>query len=168
MFGGPSVCKSTIAASVFSELKWDGVNCEFASEYAKDKVWEKSLNTLNNQVYVFGKQHHRIWKLKGQTEVVVCDSPLLFSIIYDADKDIYLRNLVINEFSKCRNMNYFIVRKAKYNPIGRLQTEEKSIEKDNEIRSLLDTLSVKYTILDGVKDSVQVILNDVLKELKGN
>lgn len=155
-----------MAASVFSELKWENVNCEYASEYAKDKVWEKSINTLNNQVYVFGKQHHRIWKLKGQTEVAISDSPLLLSIIYDKSKDTYLHNLVVSEFSKCRNLNYYLVRKSLYNPSGRLQTERESIEKDDEIKCLIDGLQIQYKIIPGVKESVQQIVKDVLAELR--
>jgi hypothetical protein len=38
LYAGPGTGKSTMAANVFSELKWMGVNCELALEFAKTKV----------------------------------------------------------------------------------------------------------------------------------
>ena len=162
---GPGARKSTLASSVFSELKWKNVNCEMAQEYAKDKVWEKSFNTLENQIFVFGKQHHRIWRLLDQTEVVLTDSPLILSMIYDKEKSLPLRNLVLHEFNKCDNMVYFINRKSKYNPKGRMQTEQESKEKDVEVKNLLNELGIKYKEIDGVKSSVKIIVDDILKKI---
>ncbi len=56
LFGGPGAGKSTMAAGLFSELKWRGINCELATEYAKEKVWEESYAIFENQIYIFGKQ----------------------------------------------------------------------------------------------------------------
>ena len=47
-YAGPGTGKSSTMAGVFSELKWMGVNCEMAPEFAKEKVWEGSLNILDN------------------------------------------------------------------------------------------------------------------------
>ena len=41
LFGGPGTGKSTGAAYIFSQLKLAGIDCEFVSEFAKDKVWER-------------------------------------------------------------------------------------------------------------------------------
>ena len=60
LFAGPGTGKSTVCAQLFSELKWDGISCEMALEFAKDKVWEESYSVLENQTYIFGKQLHRI------------------------------------------------------------------------------------------------------------
>ena len=62
LFGGPGCGKSTVAALLFGKLKQHGVNCEMALEYAKDKVWEESFKTLEDQIYIFGKQLHKIWR----------------------------------------------------------------------------------------------------------
>ena len=50
LFAGPGSGKSTTCAGVFSKLKLIGINCEMALEYAKDKVWENSLDVLNDQI----------------------------------------------------------------------------------------------------------------------
>ena len=49
LFGGPSTGKSTLCASIFSELKIKGVDCEMALEYVKDLVWEESFEKIKNQ-----------------------------------------------------------------------------------------------------------------------
>lgn len=166
LFGGPGSRKSTMASSIFAELKWRNINCELASEYAKDRVWEKSLHTLDNQIYVFGKQHHRVWKLKEQTDVIICDSPLLLSIIYDKSKDTNLRNLAISEFNKCRNLNFYLIRQAMYNPSGRLQTESEAKHKDDEILMLLKDLEVQFKFAPGSKENVGLIVDEVVKEIE--
>lgn len=165
LFGGPGSRKSTMATSIFSELKWANVNCEYASEYAKDKTWEKSLNVLSNQIHVFGEQHHRIWRLLDSTDVIITDSPLLLSLVYDKSKSEEFHDLVLKEFNKNNNLNYFLVRQAKYNPCGRSQTLEEAKEKDDEIRMMLDKERINYRVLNGEKSSVNIIVNDILRRL---
>lgn len=161
MLGGPGSRKSTMAASVFSKLKWKNFNCEYAGEYAKDKVWEESTNVLNNQIYVFGKQHHRIWRLAQKVDIVLTDSPLLLSIIYDAEKRQELENLVMHEFNKYDNLCIFLKRKAFYNPAGRIQNEEESKQKDQEILDLLFMQDIPYISVDGDESSIDLIVEKI-------
>lgn len=42
LYGGPGTGKSTGAAYIFSKLKMDGIDAEYVTEFAKDKVWEGS------------------------------------------------------------------------------------------------------------------------------
>src|SRR6185437_12338273 len=123
LFAGPGSGKSTTACGVHSLLKLHGVNSEIATEYAKDVTWRKAQNILKDQVYVFGKQNHKIQYLEGQVDVVLSDSPTLLSLVYSDPKDYTLHNLVLNRFRKQDNMNFFITRQKKYNPKGRNQTK---------------------------------------------
>lgn len=60
LFGGPGTGKSTLMAQLYAKLKILGYETEMAPEFAKEKVWEESYKTLEDQIYVFAKQLHKI------------------------------------------------------------------------------------------------------------
>jgi hypothetical protein len=135
-----------------------------ALEYAKDKVWENSLDVLDDQIYVFGKQLHRLNRLKGKVDVIITDSPILLSIIYNKEASNYLDDLVIEQFHKFNNLNYYVVRDESFNPKGRVQNHEESMEKDDEIKTLLNEHNISYTTVYK-HNSVDTIVNEVMKVL---
>ena len=166
LFGSPSAGKSTTATGLFHQLKLKGINCEYVSEFAKHVVWQENFNTLKNQLYVFAKQHDRMFHLKGKVDVIITDSPLPLSLIY-CDFNIVspsLATLVMDEFNKedIVNMNYYINRKKKYNPAGRMQTEDEAAKKGEEIIHLLAKYNIKYEVIDGDETIVDKLLNEVL------
>jgi hypothetical protein len=161
-FGGPGISKSTMAAHVFAELKWAGINCELATEYAKEKVWEGSFNVLKNQRLVYGKQHHMIWRSAEQVDVIVTDCPLLLSAIYSAPEDTFLRHLIVEDFKKFNNLNFLLTRQKAYVSAGRMQNKEEAIQKDIEIRDMLIENKIVYLNVPGARDSVQYIVDVVL------
>lgn len=167
LFAGPGSGKSTTCAGVFSKLKLAGVNCEMALEYAKDKVWENSLDVLDDQIYVFGKQLHRLNRLKGKVDVIITDSPILLSIIYNKEASNYLDDLVIEQFHKFNNLNYYVVRDESFNPKGRVQNHEESMEKDDQIKTLLNEHNISYTTVYK-HNSVDTIVDEVMKVLNIN
>lgn len=157
LFAGPGTGKSTSCAQIFAELKHQGINCEMVREFAKDKVWENSLNVLNDQLYVFGKQQHRLRVLNGQVDVVVTDSPILLSIIYDKTGNKNFKNLVVDVHNEFETINIFLVREKPYNPKGRVQDEEKAKILDNEIKKLLIELNIQFNTVRSEKESVSEI-----------
>ena len=161
LFAGPGAGKSTNCAGLFYRLKMLGVNCEMALEYAKDKVWEQSYRTLDNQIYVFGKQLHRLWRLNEQVDVVITDSPLLLSIHYDKTNSENFKNLVMEQFNNFKNLNYFIVRGESYNPKGRTQTLEESKEIDVDVTKILDDNNINYKVI-----SKETALDEIINDLK--
>ena len=160
-FGGPSVGKSTLCAHTFAELKWRGTNCEMALEFAKDKVWENSLDVLENQLYIFGKQHHRLHRLLGKVDIILTDSPLPLSLIYGKQMPQAFRDLVLREFREMNNLNIFLVREKPFNPAGRVQNEEKAKQLDDDIRHMLKENNINAVYALGnrevVKDVVRFI-----------
>lgn len=54
IIGSPCSGKSTVAVNLFAELKKLGTEAELITEYAKDCVWENSIDTLEDQIFVFG------------------------------------------------------------------------------------------------------------------
>lgn len=166
-FGGPGAGKSTTCAGVFSELKNRGLNSEMALEFAKDLCWERSPHLLDNQIYVFGVQHHRLWRLLGQVEVVVTDAPFLHSIVYDQeDAGGHLEALVVSEHHKLWSINFFIGRQKKLNPKGRRQTEEQAHQIDQQVRDLLWRWGVDYHEFPGERESIPSITDLIEEELR--
>ena len=161
LFAGPGVGKSTTAANVFAELKMKGINCEMALEFAKDKVWEESFRTMDDQIYIFGKQFHRIWRLKDKVDVIICDSPLPISIVYDKDNSEAFHTLIMEQFNKFTNVNYYIERSTDYQESGRVQTKEEAEKVDKIVLDVLNKYDIKYKSIniDGASD---VITNDIL------
>ena len=165
-FGGPGTGKSTAAAGVFHELKLAGVNCEMALEYAKDKVWEGSGHILANQLYVFGKQYHRIWRLLEKVEIIVTDSPLLNSILYYQDENPHFSQMVAFEHKKLNNFNVLLGRVKPYNSSGRLQDEKAANALDGKIQGVLDKWREPYFGIPAARSSVDVITDMVFLRYK--
>jgi len=164
--GGPGCAKSTMAAHVFAELKWKSVNCELVTEYAKDRVWDESFFVLENQIYVFGKQHHRIYRASKHVDVILTDSPIVLSIIYNKNFSEKLNELVLEEFNKYDNINYFLTRKKPYNPVGRTQNLEEAIKKDSEVYNMIEEYKIDAKRIDGERSSVALVVEDVMSRLK--
>ena len=169
LFGGPGCGKSTGAAYVFSQLKMQGINCELVTEYAKDKTWEHNMEALSNQAYVFGKQFYRISRCANQVDVIITDSPLLLSIIYNHDPILgkAFNKMVLDVFNSYDNLNYLLTRTKPYNPIGRNQTEKESDDIGNEIENLLRDSSINYLRVNGDIDGYTYITDSVLKIIRG-
>ena len=170
LFGAPGAGKSTMAALVFAKLKMLGINCELVTEFAKDKVWEKNNEALSNQIYIFAKQYYRITRCAEQVDVIVTDSPLALSPYYNKDPDIDkpLKELVFAISNKYDNMNYFLRRVKKYNPVGRLQTESESNEYSIRIKEMLNANGILFKEIDGDLMSADVIVQDITEKLQTN
>ena len=162
LFGGPGTGKSTIAAELFSKLKWNKMDSELISEYAKQIVWEESFSKLSNQIYLFAKQHKRHIILNGKVDYVVTDSPLIMGTVYDKNDTKHLQELIFSEFNKFENLNIFLIRDKEYNPNGRTQTYDEAIQKDNEIFKLLNENNVNYYSFVANETAVNLIF-DLIK-----
>lgn len=166
LFGGPGTGKSTISAGIFSLLKMHDVNTELITEFAKDLTWEERNKTLSNQYYIWGKQYHRMWRVKNKVDVIVTDSPLPLSIIYDNDAPECFKETVLHSFNdEFDNMNYFLIRDKEFNPKGRNQTEKEAKKLDSMIPLLLHKYNVKFKVKIGSYESINDITKRILKRL---
>lgn len=168
LFGAPGTGKSTGAAYIFSQLKMRGINAELVTEFAKDKVWEGSKAVFENQAYIFGKQYFRISRCANQVDVIVTDSPLLLSILYNNDEvlggtfDAMVRKVASSFNSK----NYYLKRVKDYNPIGRFQSEEESDEIADQLLLLLNYENINYRVRNGDIEGYDKIVEEIVKELE--
>ena len=160
--GAPGAGKSTMAARIFSELKWAGYDVELVGEFAKDLVWEERNFTMKDELYLFAKQNHRLFRLNGKVQVIVTDRPIILSQFYNTkygDKSEAFKHIVKHEYDKYNNMNFFLTRGKAYNPNGRLQTEEESNTFTDEIRDMLNFMQVPYMECDGTEYFVEDIMD---------
>ena len=169
-YAGPGSGKSTLAAGVFFELKSAGVNCELVREYAKRKVWEGNTTVFKNQAYIFGKQSYEIMYTAEGVDVIITDSPILLSALYNKSEVLgeEFNELVLKLSDSYDNMNYFINRTKEYSPAGRHQDEEGARQVDKDTIALLTAYGVEYKIVDGNRQGMYQIVNDVLIRLGKN
>jgi len=165
LYGGPGTGKSTICAELFSMLKWRGVNCEMALEFAKDKVWEESFKVLENQIYIFGKQLHRLHRLNGKVDVILTDAPLLFSLIYDKSKSDAFKMVVLEQYKLFNNSNFLLKRHKPYKTEGRMQNEKGAKALDVDISLMLQSHGIQHYSLPAKQENVQEIFDQVLIDL---
>lgn len=165
LFGGPGVGKSTTAAGVFSLLKLHDVEAELVTEFAKDLVWEERHRTFGDQNYLFGKQHHRMWRIKDKVDVMVCDSPLMLSIVYRPETlGKPFIDHVVETVKGFNNLNVLLTRTKRYNPNGRNETEDQAREVDNRVRSILEEFEMPWVEVPGNFEGLNMVANIVLEK----
>ena len=168
LFAGPGAGKSTTAAGVFFELKSRGVNCELAAEYAKDLCWEERHKTFQDQIYIFGKQYHRIHRLLGQVQCIITDSPILLTPVYDSETRESLEKLVVEEHNKMWTYNAFLKRKKAFNPKGRNHSLDESQALDKLIGDMLFKHGIPFEVFEGTPEGKDAIVRKVLTLLDWN
>ncbi len=171
LFGEPSAGKSTAAMDITAELKRSGINAEYVSEFAKDKVYEHNEEVFAHQEYLFGKQSFKMGRVNGQVQVIVTDSPLLFNILYNNDDKILgndFNKVVARMFNSYDNRNYVLTRYHKYENEGRRQDEKEATEVRCELLDLLHSLNVPYECCTSSEGDCTKIVNKIVKEIKGN
>jgi hypothetical protein len=156
--------KSTIATFLHAMLKMHGVTSEYTAEYAKDLAWEGRLDLAVDDLKLFGEQQHRQFRLKGKVDCIISDSPLLLSSIYRTNDNL-LNALVLQEFNKYENINFYVIRKKKYIRRGRKEGKKEATKIDKKTRGYLDHNQIGYTEVEGSWDGALKVLEIVLKRL---
>jgi nicotinamide riboside kinase len=161
--GGPGVGKSFLAMEITIALKRVGIQCELAEEYAKRLVWEGDRQTLADQSKVFSGQEHLIELFRDKVEIIVTDSPLILSCIYNADKtSLDFKRMVMEQFNSYHNLTYFVQRSLPFDPSGRIHNLEESKAIDGEIERLLIEQEIPFQQVFPGEYSLDIIVNEIL------
>lgn len=170
LFGEPSVGKSTSAMDITARLKRKGINAEYVSEFAKDKVYENNSEVFKHQEYLFGKQSFKMGRVRNKVQVMVVDSPLILCAVYNQDTTLgeYFNKTVLNVFNSYNNRNYLLTRKHPYESEGRFQNEEEAQEVRNQIVKKLAEFDIDYTLIVSSEENCEFIADKIAKEIKEN
>lgn len=165
--GAPGASKSALAAGLFAELKWAGVSCELVTEFAKDKVWEESIKSLDDQFYVFGEQMHRVNRLKNKVDIVITDSPSLNSIVYYAGQNENLFFSLVRAVERGFNsLDIFVKRAHNYESAERYHTEAQTEELDAAIATQLKILDKDPIIVHSSSATAKKLAAAIIASLK--
>lgn len=109
---------------------------------------------MKDQVYVLGKQYHRIKNALDVNDILVVDSPILLSYIYfklnGLDKEI--NDKIFKDFTfeldhslQCKNVNILLSRDiSSYQDVGRIHSRDESKLIQNSILNMLNDNNVSY------------------------
>jgi deoxyadenosine/deoxycytidine kinase len=165
VFAGPGAGKSTLAAQIYAELKKRHINIEYVPEFPKELVYEERLLTLQDQIYVFAHQHHKIWTAARHNQLVVTDSPIILSTIYNPETSINFRALIFEMHNKFNNINIMLKRNPEtFSNVGRVHSLTESISIDKRIRDVLRDEGIDFAEFDPVNDNLQVLLELIIQE----
>lgn len=170
LFGEPGAGKSTAAMDITARLKRKGINAEYVSEFAKDKVYENNGEVFKHQEYLFGKQSFKMGRVRDKVQVMVVDSPLILCVVYNNDKTLGedFNKTVLNVFNSYANRNYLLTRKHTYEDEGRFQNEEEALEVRKQIINALDDMNIYYDFATSSENSCEIIANTIAREINDN
>lgn len=163
LLGGPGISKSTLAAALFAECKFNNIGAELVTEVAKTMTWEKT--PLSDQIAIFGKQQHAMEILRGQVDVIITDSPLLLSHYYNDTPYKYFGKLIDEVYNSYQNINVVLDRVKPYHPRGRSQTKEQAMEIDKAIWALASSKPETVNIFRGERESIEGIFKLITDRL---
>lgn len=168
LFGEPSAGKSTCAMDITAQLKRHGINAEYVSEFAKDKVYENNGEIFKHQEYIFGKQSFKMGRVKDKVQVMIVDSPLILSAVYNTDKMLGedFNKTVLNVFNSYNNRNYLLTRHYSYENKGRFQNEDEAKEVRKEIIDKLNQYNIKYEEIASTESNCEYIVEEVMEEIR--
>jgi hypothetical protein len=154
---GPGIGKSTYAADLFAKMKQLKYNVELVTEYAKDCVYEKQFNILNNdQLLVIANQNRRIQRIEESNEnidYVITDSPLLLSKIFAVKNNVKhnflsFQDFCIDLFASYDNINLVLNRNnITYDSNGRIENYTEALDLDKQILNELNYWKFDYQMI---------------------
>lgn len=165
LYAGSGSGKSMTAAGVFYELKKMGYQAEYVTEYAKDLVYDEAYKILDDQIYLFGQQQHRLKRCLKENDFIIMDSPLLLNIPYDKEENEDLKRLIISEYNKYDNIDIVLTRTREYEKKARVETKEQALEMDKKILNVVKSVNKqeKVTYLTVDEDTVRRIIEIIVK-----
>lgn len=130
-------------------------------------TWENNSKALGNQAYIFGNQLFKMSRCEDKVGVIITDSPLPLSIVYN-NSDILgeeFNKVVMKVFNSYNNLNYYVNRIKPYSEIGRNQTKEESAMIGDSVKQMLCDRNIEYAEIDGNMQGYYGVVSSILDYL---
>ena len=122
--------------------------------------------------YVFAKQYVGITRVQDKVDVVIMDSPIMLSLLYNKDAEIADGfNLLVAEcYNKYDNMDYLITKREdiKYDMKGRQQNEKEADEVACSLLEMLQKYRIKCQVITAIEKDLDGIVEAVVRRYKLN
>lgn len=181
--GCASSGKTTTAAMVFSELKRNGIVCEFISEQARIYIARKRLSNPKfypsdeDQIEIMKQQQELIRIMENSTieagAIVICDSSPLNALLYMSPeaRDSQEVQELIREFEVDPGLTFYsppVPRNYSVDP-NRVHTEAQSLTIDHSIPSVMFKYAPKawgnkFPLFGESQDRYVYAINEILRE----
>lgn len=154
LVASPCAGKSTLACELFVYMKKLHIDVEYITEFAKDLVWKKEMEQLNNQYYVCEKQYAILKSVYGQVDYIICDSPLFMGLFYNyynqdnVSDTLKTAQVVLDRMEEFDNNIYIFIKRNKqlpYMQAGRVHSEDQSSDIEDKLLHLLKCCDIDYT-----------------------
>lgn len=176
-YGGPGAGKSTACMEITAELKKAGYRAEYVQEYAKELVYENNMEMLDgsaeHQFEILKEQTKRVDRLFGKTDFIVTDSPVMLNAIYNKELTPEYEALIYEMQGAYIDFSFFMERNtADFEKEGRIHNLNESIEKDSEIKQMLQKNEIDCktynhdNVMDIVKDAIHFYEDIKPKDIK--
>jgi hypothetical protein len=111
-------------------------------------------------------EHYNISTKIGKVDVIVHDGSYINNIIYKAEDNKPFDNLIISEYKKFNNLDFFIKRgNIEFESYGRIHNLKQSKELDRIIKETYDNYGLSYIEVES-RDAVDKIIPIILKKLE--
>lgn len=176
LFGAPGVGKSKAAAGLYWAMGSEHKSVELCREYAKYlTVTERNWQLREEQLFLFSKQHHEQFILRGKYKFAITDSPLLLTAFY-APKDVTpaaFYDSVKDYNDTYINLNFLMTRNLsdpneRFEEQGRWHKRTDSIENHLQQVEFLKEWGVEYEEVAINKQTPFVLFSKILEWEKKN
>lgn len=164
LWGAPGSGKSTTGAGLFFLMKINKWKAELVMEFAKELVWEQRHGYFGDQASIFCEQNRRLLRLVDHNiDFAVTDSPLPLPAFYQEEDYLPSFNaLVMEQFNRYNNANYFLVRKHSFEAIGRRHDETQAMEIEERLQQFMHDSGINFTVMEACPQTPEMIYDDLM------
>lgn len=123
------------------------------------------MKALSCQPYIFGEQCWKIDRCVDEVSVIVTDSPLFLSAVYNPDLSIEpeFSNMVFKKFNTYNNICFLLKRQWDYQNFGRKESKDEAIELDEKIKIKLEENFIPFEEVSSDSEGYDYIIKKVLE-----